>query len=463
MCFLSVLVRLPILGQRSLSLDEVMSVGFASLDWPAFVTVMGGGEANMLPYYLLLRGWLHFGGSESVIRLLSVIPSVATVPLMYVLGARLFGTRVGLVSAALLSLNAFDVRYAQQARSYSLVNFLMTLATLLFVEAVERRQARHWVGFVCASVLAVYAQFFAGLVLVAYGIALLVARPRVVPWRALTVSSTVIAVLVLPVGYFVLAKDTGRLDWVPASSIFSARSLLFAFAGGSDGAGWLYLVACLAAVALNRSWFWARRSAEAWHLGLTICWLIVPILLLLAFSYGKSMFVHRYLMVCLPPYLMLIALGIASIRPKGLFGAALVVMLLVSAYRVIHYYGKFAGETDWRSATRYVLTHSENGDALVFHVPATRSCFEYYRDRLPVARRPAIAILPADVSAERQLSGASMNNLASRHTRIWLIVANASEESTAPLRQLILARYVLDDEQDFGGVRVGQYRRASDG
>jgi mannosyltransferase len=462
LCVLSVLVRLPILGQRSLGLDEVLSVKFAALDWPAFVSVMWGGEANMLPYYLLLRGWLHVGDGEFAIRLLSVIPSAATVPLIYVLGTRLFDRRTGIVSAALLSLNAFDVRYAQQARSYSLVTFLVTLATLCFVEAVERRQGKYWVGVVCASVIAVYAQFLAGLVLVAYAIALLVARPRVVSWWALAVSSTVVAVLVLPVGYFVLAKDTGRLDWVRASGISSVRGLLFAFAGGSDGAGWLYLVAGAAAVALNRSWFSAKRSAEAWHLGLTLCWLIAPILVLLAVSYVKPMFVYRYLIIALPPYLMLVALGMTSLPSERLFAGAVAVMLLVSTYRVVHYYQNFVGDTDWRSATRYVLTHAENHDALVFYIPATRSCFEYYYDKSPAVMRPDVTILPADVPAEVQLGGASLKTLASRHEQIWLIVAHASEENAEPLRELILVRYALAGQQDFGGIQVGQYRLARD-
>ena len=45
----------------------------------------------MAAYYVLLRPWLHFGYGEAIVRLLSVLPGVLSIPLMYVLGRRLFG------------------------------------------------------------------------------------------------------------------------------------------------------------------------------------------------------------------------------------------------------------------------------------------------------------------------------------------------------------------------------------
>src|SRR5215510_6531075 len=95
---LAAVLRLLHLGSKSLWVDECASLDFAQQPWSQFWRTMWNGEANMLTYYLFLRLWIHIGSSEFVVRALSVIPAVATVWMVYLLGRRLFSTRVGLVS-----------------------------------------------------------------------------------------------------------------------------------------------------------------------------------------------------------------------------------------------------------------------------------------------------------------------------------------------------------------------------
>src|SRR5579859_3235130 len=88
-------LRLFHLGSKSLWVDECASLVFAQQSWSAFWKTMWQGEANMLTYYLLLRGWIHLGSTEFIVRALSVIPAVATVFVVWRLGTRLFSTRAG--------------------------------------------------------------------------------------------------------------------------------------------------------------------------------------------------------------------------------------------------------------------------------------------------------------------------------------------------------------------------------
>jgi hypothetical protein len=93
----------------------------------------------MALYYGLLRLWVRLGTDESTVRLLSVLPDLATVPVLYVLENR-FGTRVGLSSALLLAINGYNIQYAQEARSYSLDffvrYFIIVLPPLLLLAAI---------------------------------------------------------------------------------------------------------------------------------------------------------------------------------------------------------------------------------------------------------------------------------------------------------------------------------------
>src|SRR5437763_5719357 len=121
-----VFLRLQCLACKPFWFDETYSVEIARIGWHDFGRLLWWREANMSLYYLLLRGWLHFGGSEFFMRGLSVALAAAMVPAIYWLAVRLFYRRIALVAAALLSVNAFDVRYAQAARSYTLFLLLAT-------------------------------------------------------------------------------------------------------------------------------------------------------------------------------------------------------------------------------------------------------------------------------------------------------------------------------------------------
>ena len=73
------------LGTNSLWLDEAYSVGFAK-DWPSLwlANLTLGGNAWL--YYTILHPWLIFGNDEAVIRSLSAIFAVLSIPFLYFLG-----------------------------------------------------------------------------------------------------------------------------------------------------------------------------------------------------------------------------------------------------------------------------------------------------------------------------------------------------------------------------------------
>src|SRR5512146_504375 len=125
---LAAVLRLLYLGKKSFWLDEIVSVSIGRLDPAGFRNIVLSWELNEGLYYTLLRGWMHLGQGEFVVRLLSVLPAVAAIAFVYLLGRRWFSEQTGLIAALLLAVNAFDVRYAQEARGYSLFAFLVVLA-----------------------------------------------------------------------------------------------------------------------------------------------------------------------------------------------------------------------------------------------------------------------------------------------------------------------------------------------
>jgi uncharacterized membrane protein len=173
------------LQSKSFWYDEVISVAIARSDWSSFWYVVSHYEVNMSLYYFLLHLWANLGQSEFFLRSLSVIFSILTIPAIYLLGSRLFDKRVALLSALLMSFNAFFIRYAQEARSYSLLLLLATLSSYLFVSAVRKSSKKVWAAYIIVNALAMYAHVFIIFVILAQIMSLLFLKPKDIPWKGL--------------------------------------------------------------------------------------------------------------------------------------------------------------------------------------------------------------------------------------------------------------------------------------
>ena len=107
-------LRLIALGYKSFWIDEIASVAIARRAPPVFWHFLWHDEGNMAAYYVLLRPWLRFGYGEGTVRLLSVIPGVLSIPVMYVLGRKLFGRAHGILAALFLALNACAIAFRRR-------------------------------------------------------------------------------------------------------------------------------------------------------------------------------------------------------------------------------------------------------------------------------------------------------------------------------------------------------------
>jgi mannosyltransferase len=143
------LLRLAGLDAQPLWLDEAFSLWVARLplqDIPAWVTLI---DHHPPLYYFMLHGWrASVGESEWAVRSLSALASVLTIPLLAAATRRLLGCEAALAAALLAAVAPFQVRYAQEARMYSLAMVTVTAAlaaTAQLLTAWEAR-GRAWIG-----------------------------------------------------------------------------------------------------------------------------------------------------------------------------------------------------------------------------------------------------------------------------------------------------------------------------
>lgn len=460
---LAAVLRLLYLGKKSFWLDEIVSVSIARLDAAGFRNIVMSWELNEGLYYTLLRGWMHLARGEFGIRLLSVAPSVAAIPVVYLLGRRLISESTGLIAALLLAVNAFDVRYAQEARGYSLFAFLVALACWFFVRCMDAPQKKgNWAGLVIALELGMYAHFFAGLILPVFWLAALL-RKRGFPWKSLLISSGIIVLLAVPALLFVAMKNRGQVGWVQPTTWRDLYDLAILLSG-RGGLVLLLMCAALLLLALTKMMGRAGKQ-EVWGHALAWMWLVLPIAMTVAISVVKPMFVTRYLIFCLPAFVLLVAVGMSVIRPRWLMAALLLAMVTLSLRGVGAYYraGFDPLDQDWRGAVHYLLEQAQPGDALLFYHPLARLAYEYYRERWPQAPAPVVVFPPrADA---RLLKGttpdfALLAQMPEHYRRLWLVQNWGPDVFTRRLDAALGARYVKAGERDFSVIRIQLYQSA---
>ncbi len=88
---LALALRLYELEQRSLWLDEAISVWHARRPWGELLPTLASHDESPPLYFALLRLWRPFGEGEAALRALSVLCSLPAVPLGAALGTALGG------------------------------------------------------------------------------------------------------------------------------------------------------------------------------------------------------------------------------------------------------------------------------------------------------------------------------------------------------------------------------------
>jgi mannosyltransferase len=179
-------VRVPGLGATNLWLDEANSWLLAKYSLPALLANIRASPGSPL-YFVLLKLWVVlFGESESALRALSLLVSLALIPATFALGVRTVSRRAAVLGTLLLALSPVHLYYAQEARVYMLVTLFTTCAVVAYVawrqavcgpdaEAPDGSTPRYGpraalAAYVICAVLAVYTLDLAVLALLALNI-----------------------------------------------------------------------------------------------------------------------------------------------------------------------------------------------------------------------------------------------------------------------------------------------------
>jgi mannosyltransferase len=446
---LSLTVRLHGLGDKPYWLDEATTLHRASLPLAALVRDSLG--FHHLPLYFVVSSWFEpFGLDERTMRLPAALFGAASCVLAFLSGRALAGWRCGLAAALLLTVSPFQVQYAQEARSYTLVTSFILLALWGLI-----RLARHgrvdrpgWLLYAIGTAFALDTLSVALLWFLAAQLAAIAiaasdpnGRPRFATTWLLVQLAILAAYLPFAVGMLVLTHgDLGSgLDWVPPltlrdmwitlQSVYLLRlSSLIAFRlfdTPLDIAGIPCFGIAVAALVVLGLWRAHRSAADRLAVRIVvIAFATLPIVLAVA-SLHASVWMPRYLAWSGPVFFLLAGLGVARL-PRPATGPILASILLAGLVNLRPYY---RAETRplWNVAAATLRDRLHPGDLIVTDDPAAISMMNV---ELPTS---AARFGPSDWTTDPAIAIAARQ--AGHH--VWAVHGTVGQNDRTRLRTLL--------------------------
>jgi hypothetical protein len=249
---------------------------------------------------------------------------------------------------------------------------------------------------------------------------------------------------------------SGQLAWVPPIQLNDlSRLIYFLVADGGrfhKALAVLYLL-CFA-IAVRRVFFREPASPQNWRTVVMLHCAVLPVIVTFALSLWEPMFELRYLLICLPPLVLLVAQGLVELRPFAVRLGVYVLIVGLSAGSLRWYYAQ--PNDAWRSLTTYLLRHTQAGDAIVICPPVAEWPVQYYSEKSASAnaqRRTYLSpdMLLQDVQSHRSL-GKPLSNAS-----FWMVDWDNSPEASEIQREVANDYKRLDQQQFSGKLILGHY------
>jgi len=399
---LAAFLRIFLIGNHGLWLDEVSSLGFAKNNLQELIQIVTAFDNHPPTYYILLHYWiLMFGDSEVSLRIPSAIFSVLSVLFTYKVGNILFDRRVAAIAALLLALSGFSIYYAQEARMYSLLAFTSVLSVYFLLKHLNKNTPWSLINYILSTTLLIYTHLYGLFILVAENLYILTiiyayseknAGIQLKKWVSAQIYIFLLSLpwLVSLINRILVVDEQGF--WVEIPTLTSIVKTFTAFSGTTKGLPiWLALLllsilfALIIKTAPGRKILNApsspRHVKSVYFLSLL---LLIPIVLpYLVSQFVTPIYIIRCTIAGHFAFYLLVAHGITRIRWMHVRFTALVLVLLLSTRSIAREDYVHRKSAQIRQAVEHIGDNFENNDVVIIcgdrHLEKP---FRYYAEKL---------------------------------------------------------------------------------
>ncbi len=468
--FVAFFLRVYRLADKNVWWDEGWSIWLSRQDLIAIALRTASDEHPPLHYWML-HFWNFVAGTDAFAgRFISVAFGVLTIALIYRIGKRVGGAWVGVLAAFFLALARFHIWWSQDIKNYTPSIFFAFAAVWFGLQILDFRfqisdlSARHspfairysLFAYALCAALALWTHYLAALVLLAlniYALAIFVTdKSKILNWF--------------------IANLLGALLFLPWLALYLQNAAAWTAAPAFDFALFLKLVATVLplGVTTNIDDYAALTVAFTVLVVLGCGWLVIkspvgsrithhallfilivllpPVLIYLLSLTPVSFFAPkiqaRYLLILLPAYVMLLALGIAFLSRLSRAFAVFAILFVLTANALVlnDYYADRRLRDDYATLANTINAFARQDDLVLLDTDQEWPTFLYYlrapRAWLGAPNGKAMDAASADALTRRALT---------RHNAIWL-VAIPDALATDP-QKLLETRVARDLSQQY--------------
>jgi mannosyltransferase len=367
--------------------DEASTLADTHRTLPQLFALLGHIDAVHGGYYVLMWFVTRVAGTgELAVRFPSAVAMAVAAGGIGLLGKRLVSGYAGLAAGLVFAAIPQVSWYGQNAREYALVTAVATIASYLFVRAVQaspgERRNRWMVGYGVSLAVLGLLNLFALLLIPAHGLALAALARRDAAVRSGAEGSpadaatrplargwliAVLAALVVssPVAFFGW-KERAQVAWIKGLDLHDVTGVEQLIGPGTVFTAVLIIIAAGIVVSAVRG---RTRLRTDWPQGLvTLCvpWLVLPPAVLLVVSVAHPVYLFRYIVFCIPAAALLVGTALAALgQVAGPLALIVIVVLVLPAQASVR--GPEAHDSEnLRAVSQFLAHHAHRGDSVLF-------------------------------------------------------------------------------------------------
>ncbi|HUD44803.1 MAG TPA: glycosyltransferase family 39 protein [Patescibacteria group bacterium] len=388
---LAIIINYITVSSQSIRLDESQSLWAATKSIPALLTWTSQ-DVHVPLYNLMLHFWIQiFGTNIAVVRRLSFMFFLLTLPVLYKAFRQVSNYRVSLLAVTIFALSPFILWYSDEARMYTLFAFATGLNHLYFIKFYNSNGEKWKFGYFLSTMLGLFSHYFFFFLLVTQFIYMLgiiyFTKPRQLPLlqkiqirKGLIIRYVQImllcAVLFLPWVMFVLSSGAAAntQPLIPAPTTYNIFQAFINFLLGFPSTQVQTLVISLwpLIVLLFFFIFTRRRSMHIKNSGYFLLTAFLPIVIVFAISFIRPIFLSRYLIFVTPSLFFVCAWMLLSYSKRissVLVTAFLVMMVSLLLYQNIS--NSTPVKEDYVGVSDYLDQNATESDVIAISAPFT--------------------------------------------------------------------------------------------
>lgn len=371
--------RILHINDQSLWVDE--GYAYYHAHYPSLIETLARDTHPPL-YFGALRLWSEItGDSELALRWFSVLPSMLSLAVIYQLAQEVMRHQkrqqsiIPILATLMLTLADSENFLAQESRHYTWLVLLVMASMWLYLRWIRTQKRRAyglWVGFTIAMVYTHYITAFIGIVQGIYALLALRGKVRLEAIGGLILSALALSPWLLLVGSRQLGNDGA--NWSVALSTAVLRDIQVKYFTEQ----WALMIGLLLLGCVTIMYGERDRFRIQWHkvTGLLVLWLILPLVLTVIVNEFLPFLQPRRLTQWTPVIALLVALGLANIRPP--IRAVMIAVLLIYGIAQVDFYRV---KPDWRTISSLTARYTMPGDLVLTDIVGGDYQMQYYLKR----------------------------------------------------------------------------------